>query len=426
MISLLNIIVLLIVVLVLLKCNDCYYNKITSLSMLKEKISSSSKSLGSGVGLISPVKKIAKQPILTINDKNTGAKITLIGVSHGSKGSASLVKNVINDINPAVVVLELCEDRYLSISISNNIEVPRENMTIYNKYNEYLDKVKLSDSNQKSNNAIQRIMSDMIKIGIYVKSQGVIGGFFLIVGLFFSSFQRINQTADEFATAMIEAGERGIPLRMGDAAQNDTMNSMKKILDIDTFNPERIYKDSLMFLFSMLGVFPKLSGDPNINSKIPDATLKSSEWLNIPQAYGDDISMIKSLWPLIFLNLLSAGLDYYNTIENTSKVLPPTTFPSADNNIFDTISTLLQMEVPPYIAEPLSYLVNLLGVLIVIRIAKLIGSDRDVIIASKIQEVAKEFPNKEIVCVIGMLHANGVSRILMSGEDPLRVSNPKL
>jgi hypothetical protein len=50
-------------------------------------------------------------------------------------------------------------------------------------------------------------MSDMIKIGIYVKSQGVIGGFFLIVGLFFSSFQRINQTADEFATAMIEAGE---------------------------------------------------------------------------------------------------------------------------------------------------------------------------------------------------------------------------
>ena len=175
----------------------------TSLSMLKEKITSSSKS----IGLISPVKKMAKQPILTINDKNTGAKITLIGVSHGSKGSASLVKNVINDINPAVVVLELCEDRYLSISISNNIEVPRENITIYNKYNEYLDKVKLSDSNQKSNNAIQRIMSDMIKIGIYVKSQGVIGGFFLIVGLFFSSFQRINQTADEFATAMIEAGE---------------------------------------------------------------------------------------------------------------------------------------------------------------------------------------------------------------------------
>jgi len=218
-------------------------------------------------------------------------------------------------------------------------------------------------------------------------------------------------------------GNLNIPLRLGDAPQNDTMNSMKKILDIDTFNPERIYKDSLMFLFSMLGIFPKISCDPSINSKIPDATLKSSEWLNIPQAYGDDISMIKSLWPLIFLNLLSAGLDYYNTIENTSKVLPPTTFPSADNNIFDTISTLLQMEVPPYIAEPLSYMVNLLGVLIVIRIAKLIGSDRDVIIASKIQEVAKEFPNKEIVCVIGMLHANGVSRILMSGEDPLRVES---
>lgn len=239
-----------------------------------------------------------------------------------------------------------------------------------------------------------------------------------MIGLFFSSFQRINQTADEFATAMIVANNRNIPLRLGDAPQNDTMNSMKKILDIELLTPERIYKDSLTFLFSFFGIFSSLAGQREINSKIPENILKESEWLSIPQAYGDDFSMIKSLWPLISLNLLSVALDYYPFMnDNAPQVL--STALSSDNNILDTMSAMLEMEVPSYIAEPLSFMVNLLGVLIVIRIAKLIGSDRDIIIASKIQEIAKEFPNQEIVVVIGMLHANGVGKILLSGEDPL-------
>jgi len=381
--------------------------------MLKERSSSSS------VCTI-PVQKIDKQPILKIKDKKTGAKITLVGVSHGSKGSARLVKNVINEIDPACVVLELCEDRYLSISISNNIDVPKENVTIYNRYNEYMEKI--SQSNDKNNNAIQRIISDIIKVGIYVKSQGVIGGFFLIVGLFFSSFQRINQTADEFATAMIEAGNKNIPIRLGDAPQNDTMNSMRKIVDFDTFNPERVYKDSINFLFSFFGIFSSISGNPQINSKIPDTVLQQSQWLVIPKAYMEDFSMVKSLWPLLLLNFISFGLDMYPTMQDTSSQVLPV---ASDNDILNMITSFMQMEVPQYIAEPLSVLVNLLGVLIVIRIAKLIGSDRDIIIASKIQEVAKEFPNKEVVVVIGMLHANGVAKYLISGEDPLKLSNSK-
>jgi hypothetical protein len=395
------ILLLLLLILLGLKYNDSYYYHKTSSQLLSLKSSSS----------ITPtkfenvIKKEMKKPILKVIDNKTQAKITLIGVSHGSKGSASLVKDVINDIEPACIVLELCEDRYLSISISSSIEVPKENITIYNKYNEYMEKMKLSDIN-KNNNAIQRLISDLIKIGIYVKSQGVIGGFFLIIGLFFSSFQRINQTADEFATAMIEAGNRQIPIRLGDASQNDTMNSMKKILDVDTFNPKRIYNDSIMFLFSFFGWFPLFS-----NQNIPKEILKKCEWLVIPEAYIDDLSMIKSLWPLLLLNLLSFGLDYYPSLTEDSSQVISTSINT--DNIFDTITSILQMEIPPFIAEPLSYAINLLGVLIVIRIAKLIGADRDIIIASKIQEIAKEFPNKEVVVVIGMLHANGIIIIII-------------
>lgn len=195
---------------------------------------------------------------------------------------------------------------------------------------------------------------------------------------------------------------------------------MKQILDIDTFNPKRIYNDSLMFLFSFFGWFPLTSGNQNI----PNNILKKCEWLVIPEAYIDDSSMIKSLWPLILLNLLSIVLDYYPPlIEDSSQVISSSASSINTDNIFDTITSFLQMEVPPEIAEPLSFFINLLGILIVIRIAKLIGSDRDMIIASKIQEVAREFPNKEVVVVIGMLHANGVAKYLLSGEDPLKKSS---
>ena len=204
-------VVLLVISLGLLKyTNSYYYHQTSSKFSLKSSITP--------IKFDNIITKEKKKPVLKVVDNKTGAKITLVGVSHGAKGSAALVKDVINDIDPAVVVLELCEDRYIAISLSSEIEVPKENITIHNRYNEYLEKMKAANFD-KSNNVMKRLASDIIKIGIYVKSQGVIGGFFLIVGLFFSSFQRLNQSADEFATAMIEANNKNIPIRLGDAPQ---------------------------------------------------------------------------------------------------------------------------------------------------------------------------------------------------------------
>ena len=52
---------------------------------------------------------------------------------------------------------------------------------------------------------------------------------------------------------------------------------------------------------------------------------------------------------------------------------------------------------------------------VLVRMAKLIGADRDVIIAEKIDEACRKYPkNSEFVVVIGMLHCNGVARKLLS------------
>lgn len=63
--------------------------------------------------------------------------------------------------------------------------------------------------------------------------------------------------------------------------------------------------------------------------------------------------------------------------------------------------------------------VDFFSVLLLIRMAKLIGTDRDSIIASKVQQACLDYPGGNVVVVIGMLHCNGVGRWLMSGVDPL-------
>lgn len=55
---------------------------------------------------------------------------------------------------------------------------------------------------------------------------------------------------DEFVTAMIEAEKRDIPVRLGDAPQNDTLKSIKGIISPKIFDVKEIAEGSL-FLVSI-------------------------------------------------------------------------------------------------------------------------------------------------------------------------------
>jgi len=67
------------------------------------------------------VVKATGKPVLRVIDPNSNSVVHLVGVSHGSPTSADLVQSTISAVKPDVIVLELCEDRYISMSLDNKI-----------------------------------------------------------------------------------------------------------------------------------------------------------------------------------------------------------------------------------------------------------------------------------------------------------------
>ena len=107
--------------------------------------------------------------------------------------------------------------------------------------------------------------------------------------------------------------------------------------------------------------------------------------------------------------------------DNNYHVPLPELVPHSLNIFVDTLySEVLQWsntELPAEVEFSVDTVVDIVSMLLLIRLTKIIGSDRDRIIAQKIQQACDEYPGQELVVVIGMLHCNGVARYLLSGKD---------
>ena len=55
-------------------------------------------------------------------------------------------------------------------------------------------------------------------------------------------------TVDEFVAAMIEAEKFDIPIRLADAPQDDTLNSFKRVLSAEMFDPRKIVQGSSLLV----------------------------------------------------------------------------------------------------------------------------------------------------------------------------------
>jgi len=192
-----------------------------------------------------PVTKTKGEPVLNLVHPSRGSKITLVGVSHGSAASASLVEQTLNNIKPNAVIVELCEDRLLTISLESKIR-PIYNSTLNKIYEKKLveleNKIKLSEGKSKN---IVKSMASTLK---FASSQGIFGGVFVILGLMISALQKFTREAnssDEFVTSMKIANQMKIPVILGDAPQNDTLKSIQKIFTFETFNPKSVYDGSV-------------------------------------------------------------------------------------------------------------------------------------------------------------------------------------
>eukprot|EP01039_Chlorochromonas_danica_P004339 gene4340-4760_t len=355
-----------------------------------------------------------KDPVLTVTDPHTKSKVHLVGVSHGSPISAQLVTDMIQSVNPEVIVLELCEERYLALSLESGI-APKGNDTLESLY--VTKKQALAERLERAVpvSKTRALLSSTSAHWHFLKKQGPLVGSFVGVGLLFSNFQRMfKDLPDEFTTAMLKAEEMDIPIRLGDASQSQTLNNIKKLISVETFNPILVWKGAKSFLFSAIGLFSKYQEPYSHDSSVE----QEANWVNIPAVYFGRKDMIGTLWPLYVAILGTMILSFLSSLGS---------MPNVDNIDADVLASpsveqFFQWITQPNVESSINLIGDIFATLLVIRLGRLIGTDRDRILASNIQKVCAEFPGKEVVAVVGMLHCNGVAKWIISGRDPLSLS----
>ena len=399
-------------------------------------------------------------PVLKVVDRESNCTVHLVGVSHGSPASSELVSRVMQEVNPDSVVVELCEDRFVSISLDAAIR-PRMNSTLESIYDEKTQIIK--EMKGKKNLALTDangeipMLTRMRSAWQFAKQQGPVGGIFVVLGLTVSELQKYTRVSngkkggsssstvevvggtvcDEFVTAMKEAEQLNIPVVLGDAPQNDTLNSIKRVLSPELFDPVRVAEGAMFLAFSAFGVGARGSYEA-LASTIDNKALEESEWVSIPKTYAQSSAMLKSLGPFFALATLTASLGYLPELADTlgwsassvnaaadtmssvaTEVASASVWEASRESIGQIAASAMSAELPAWVSTTTDVLADIFSFLLLVRMGKLIGTDRDKIIAGKVREAARKSPNKDIVVVIGMLHCNGVGRWLLSGQDPL-------
>lgn len=137
-----------------------------------------------------PVVKSLKRPVLTVIDPTTRSRIHLVGVSHGSASSARLVEEIFDEINPAAVVLELCDDRFYTISLAAKIR-PRGNETQARIFDDEMEIIKKEEAKALEMNGLMGAFAQLNSVVGFVAQQGLVGGSFVLLSLCVNNLQRL-------------------------------------------------------------------------------------------------------------------------------------------------------------------------------------------------------------------------------------------
>lgn len=307
------------------------------------------------------------------------SRVHLIGVSHGSKASAKLVRETIQRLKPSAVVLELCEERFMTVSLEAQMR-PRNNATLMDMYDSKSETARAKKMPMLRLTPAEQIFGALR----FASSQGMVGGAFVIMGLTIGYFQKIARASsgDEFLTAMAEAEALRVPVLLADAAQNDTLRSLGRVLSLDTLRPDKVLDGVQSLAFSALGVGAPQGG---------------CEWVNIPRVYSESDGLFFSLLPILLVAFAPSLLAL--------DALPP---PTHDASLFAQLG-----ELKAQVLDAVETLVNAASFLFIVRLAKIIGAERDELMARNIQAACRDHAGRDLVVVIGMLHCNGIARRLV-------------
>jgi hypothetical protein len=105
---------------------------------------------------IGTIVKSGKAPLLKVKDPYSQCTVHLVGVSHGAATSAELVKETMLKVKPSTVVVELCDERYLSICLESRIR-PNGNASMLQVYNTKLRAYELKRSLENSSSPLSQV-----------------------------------------------------------------------------------------------------------------------------------------------------------------------------------------------------------------------------------------------------------------------------
>jgi pheromone shutdown protein TraB len=321
-------------------------------------------------------------PVISVTLPKKKVRVHIVGCIHSSSTAVTNVKNVINTIasNPKAVVLELCSRRYKSLQD---------------------DKV-LLDSNQGDQINHEKEINNIDKVGFLVYCLSV---------LTYAQRPLKIVPGAEFLAAMSEAERRNIPIEMGDEEVEKIIQNLKSVGNIKGFieNPIDILKTIQTMAFSITGNYDFISMKNNKDfSKL--------QWLNILPAFFSDRNLVRdtlilmspSIIPLTFVTVIA------NYIMENYQSFPFSSFLTSSIN--PSSDYLYQL------ADILTNIFTIYWGLVVTNIFRYVIVERDRIIAMKISDIcnkiSKENENNnneisDVICVLGMLHSNGVVRYLL-------------
>jgi hypothetical protein len=329
------------------------------------------------------------------------------------------------------------------------------------------------------------VLSTFAAYAEFVRQQGPVIGSFVTVGMLTSAVQRLVRSSeinDEFVTAMKTSQQLNIPIRLGDAQQSATLNSVRKVISKDTLNPVMVQESAKALLFSAFGLqadnFDPLPSPVPPHDKHAEAlrrALVSSDWLNLPEVYIRNRSLILSLSPLLLVSLFTVLVGYLPTwtehagssavaganlgrssmliaqlqamlakvvagksvgsqavalAKPVTGLLPALKASMAEAGLnaalphalaatalaklhihlpsqlvaplhalaaqaahaWAVVRASLANEPPPAVSSALSAAADVVSFLLMVRLGKLIGTDRDRIIASKVQDACRAYP----------------------------------
>ena len=281
------------------------------------------------------------------------------GVSHGSAASAKLVSEQIKSIKPDAVIVELCEDRILSISLESKIE-PIYNRTLNNLYKMKRKQLEEKRLREEAEGQRKGVIQRAISTFKFAQTQGVFGGVFVLLGLMISALQKATRGAnlnDEFVTSMELANELKIPVILADAPQNDTLRSIQQLFTVDTLNPRNVMEGAASLSFSAFGALPGLSvTDPAAIKRIDKKVLDSCRWINIPATYLESTQMFTSIFPILLVSTIptlvatiAVGDDAGTSIATASNIM--THIVAEPSSFFSYVTSMFHSSPPVELPE---------------------------------------------------------------------------